>query len=246
MALKPCENMRAARRLLLLQVLLNFRTMQGGGYVFVLWPWLKHADHRENRVRATAGFINSHPVMASLAAGAIRRRLENGDADSNPADLSEWKSSLSGPLGMVGDALIWDRWKPIVFAFGALITLLWPSIDLWLAVAASCLLVYNIPLGLLRVWGVREGYRLGESVLTALHRPVFTEIQKPLGIAGAVIAGLFLGRLLWSAGSGVFFGVPSFAIAFTVTAFGLRRNLSLMYIAPLAVILAFAAGLIIG
>jgi len=56
------------------------------------------------------------------------------------------QSQISGLLGMVGDSLIWDRWKPLVFSLGALIMFWFPRIEIWVGVALGCLLLYNIPL----------------------------------------------------------------------------------------------------
>lgn len=234
MALSARETFGLAWRLLLLQVPLNYRTMQGGGYLFALWPWLRKGEHRSSRVRAASGFLNAHPVTAALALGALRRRLENGDAETHEEELAQWMQSLCGPLGMVGDALIWDRWKPLVFAAGALVMAISPSCGVWLVVALTCLLVYNAPLSYARVWGIREGYRLGASVLSALNRPVFPALRNYLSVAGAVLAGLMFGFLFMTGSRIKTIAALQFLAAFGLTWLGIRRRGLRWYVLPFA------------
>jgi mannose/fructose/N-acetylgalactosamine-specific phosphotransferase system component IID len=235
LALSNRESCRLTRRLLLLQVLLNYRSMQGEGYLYALWPWLRRQENRAARVRTAAGFLNAHPVMASLALGALRRRIEEGETD-----LTSWKDSLCGPLGMVGDALIWDLWKPLTFALGALILLLLPSPLAWLMVAAICVLIYNAPLTWARHWGVREGYRLGANVLSALNHPLFAALPKYLGRAGAVAAGLLLGISLLTGSRMQLAPAAQFVIGFGLIWLALRRRISLLYALPVAMGAALA------
>jgi mannose/fructose/N-acetylgalactosamine-specific phosphotransferase system component IID len=238
-ALSERETCRLTRRLLLLQVLLNYRSMQGEGYLYALWPWLRRSESRALRVRAAASFLNAHPVMASLALGALRRRIEDGDAE-----LTSWKDSLCGPLGMVGDSLIWDLWKPLIFALGALVLLLVPTPAAWVIVAATCLLIYNAPLAWARHWGVREGYRLGTAVLSALNRPLFSALPKHLGRVGAVAAGLLVGISLLAGSRMQLVPAAQFVIGFGLTWLGLRRRIPLLYILPVAMATALAVSLV--
>lgn len=224
MALTDRETLRMVRRLLLLQVLLNHRTLQGGGYLFVLWPWLRKQPERAALAAAAGKYLNAHPVFAALAAGALRRRLETTNGQSGADALEDWQQTLSGPLGLVGDVLIWDRWKPLVFAAAALVLLVWPVSRVWEGVAVGALIVYNAPLALLRYWGVREGYRLGADVLTALNRPAFGVWRQRLAAAGAVIAGLLLA-------AGMFHGIGreplhpvQFSAAAVIALIGINRR----------------------
>jgi mannose/fructose/N-acetylgalactosamine-specific phosphotransferase system component IID len=238
-ALSERETCRLTRRLLLLQVLLNYRSMQGEGYLYALWPWLRRSESRAVRVQTAAGFLNAHPVMASLALGALRRRIEDGDTE-----LVSWKDSLCGPLGMVGDALIWDLWKPLIFALGALVLLLAPSPAAWVILAAACVLVYNAPLAWARHWGVREGYRLGAGVLSALNHPLFSALPKYLGRAGAVAAGLLVGISLMAGSRMQLVPAAQFIVGFGLTWFALRRGIPLLYTLPVAMGAALAVSLI--
>jgi mannose/fructose/N-acetylgalactosamine-specific phosphotransferase system component IID len=244
-ALTARETHQLARRLLLIQVPLNFRTMQGGGYLFALWPWLRTSEHRSERVKAASGFLNAHPVLAALALGALRKRLEEGDAESQPEDLTQWMQSLCGPLGMIGDALIWDRWKPIVFAAGALVLTFAATPAVWLITALTCLIVYNAPLAYTRLWGICEGYRLGAVVLTALNRPIFSTLRNGLNTVSVLLGGLLLGAL-FMAGSGMkAITAAQFIVAFALTWLGIRRRGLRWFILPAAAGVALAIPLIV-
>jgi mannose/fructose/N-acetylgalactosamine-specific phosphotransferase system component IID len=133
---------------------------------------------------------------------------------------------------MVGDAIIWDLWKPLVFVLGALILLLTQSPVAWVIVAAICLLVYNVPLLRARRWGVREGYRLGEKVLSALNSRAFALLPKYLGRAGVAAAGLLVGISLIAGSRMQFVPAAQFIVGFGLTWFALRRRMPLLYALP--------------
>ncbi|HEY3295829.1 MAG TPA: PTS system mannose/fructose/sorbose family transporter subunit IID [bacterium] len=224
MALARGEARRLAVRSLFLQVLLNYHTMQGGGYLFALWPWLRQTGQSPQRVKVSADYLNAHPVLAAFAVGALRRRLEEGDLEKDPQAFAEWQTELCGPLGMVGDSLIWDRWKPLLFSLAVLVMLCFPTLHVWMAVAASSLLLYNLPLFYLRVWGVEEGYRLGTDVLSVLNRSAIARARRVLGVTGAVLAGLLFAVAFDRTLSDSMFYCGQFLLAFSVVLLLTRRQ----------------------
>jgi mannose/fructose/N-acetylgalactosamine-specific phosphotransferase system component IID len=218
------ETHRLGRRLLFLQTLLNYRTMQGGGFLFALWPFLRRRQANHDEVRGAASYLNAQPVFAALALGALRRRLEDGDASRSAEDFAAWKNSLCGPLGMAGDMLIWDRWKPLVWGLAALIVLIVPDLATWAIVAAAALLVYNTPLHILRLWGIREGYRRGVRVLDVLQKPIWARMRKTLTVLGSLAAGWLLAAGLIRSRGESWLPIAQFAIAFGLTWLLLRWN----------------------
>ena len=235
MALNRIETIRLTCRSLFLQAMLNYRTMQGPGYLYALWPWLRNAKRSSQEIRASADYLNAHPVLATLAIGALRRRIENGDVQKNPDEFSKWQTELCGPLGTIGDQLIWDRWKPLIFGLGVLILMWKPSLGPWLGVAVGSLLLYNVPLIWLRYWGIREGYRLGERVLESLDRPrTLIALRRSLGVAGATVAGGLLASGFLRAGlmhdqKFSLFHPIQFLRAFGVTLAGFRRRWPILW-----------------
>jgi mannose/fructose/N-acetylgalactosamine-specific phosphotransferase system component IID len=230
-----------ARRLLLIQVLLNYHTMQGGGYLFTLWPWVRKQKRRAEITRDASGYVNSHPVFASFAVGAMRRRFEESPPLAPPqaeGNFGQWRESLAGPLGMTGDALIWDRWKPLVFAAGAWVLLLAPSVTMWAIVATAWLVVYSTPLYMLRVWGVKTGYALGAQVLSVLRDKRFARWQRRLTATGVVLAGALFGTAILAAAQDDVSRGVQFLVAFAGTLLGLRFRLSAATAAMLAIVAA--------
>jgi len=236
-ALKTGEILRIVWRSLFLQVPLNYRTMQGSGYLFAIWPWLKKGDKRISRVRAASGYMNAHPVTATLAIGALLKRLQTDDAERDPMSFSLWKNMLCGPLGMTGDSLIWDRWKPLVFSLGVLVLVCSPTIATWWIVAPGVLLIYNIPLFITRFWGIRAGYLRGERVLDTLNLPAVAALPRKLGFIGSLIAGALCGLSLFRADDNPLHGVQ-FLIAFFATCIGIRKNVPVVWVLLAAVGLA--------
>jgi mannose/fructose/N-acetylgalactosamine-specific phosphotransferase system component IID len=239
MALKRSEARRLAVRSLFLQVLLNYHTMQGGGYLFALWPWLRQTDPSGKRALASASYLNAHPVLAALAIGAMRRRIEDGDVEKDPEAFAEWQTALCGPLGVVGDTLIWDRWKPLLFSLVVLVMICFPTLTVWIITAAACLLLYNVPLYYLRLWGVREGYKLGTDVLTIVNYPAFARARKVLTIIGAFVTGaLFAAGFMRSVSETLITG-GQFLLAFSITLLGVRRRWSIAWTLLVALLAVF-------
>jgi mannose/fructose/N-acetylgalactosamine-specific phosphotransferase system component IID len=235
------EAHQLARRLFLIQVLLNYRTMQGGGYLFALWPWVRKQKRRAEIAHDAAGYLNSHPVFAAFAVGAMRRELETHPLVpplKQGGEFAAWRESLAGPLGMTGDALIWDRWKPLVLAAGACVLLIAPSMAVWAIAATVCLIAYNTPLYMLRVWGVRQGYALGAQVLTVLRDKRFALWQRRLTVAGAILAGALFGTATVGASQGDVSRGVQFLVALGVMLLGLRFRLSAATAAVLAIVAA--------
>jgi len=224
--------LRLIWRSLWIQVLLNYKTMQGAGYLFILWPWLKRSEHRKNRVGRVSGFLNGHPIFSSFALGAMLRRLSDGDAEQDPQEFDQWRESLSGPLGMVGDSLIWERWKPIVlcimtYAMGFQAYYLYMNLvgnPKWIvADILITLLLYNIPLIAFRWWALERSYESGRNVLALGSHSALPRIQKTLDGSAAFVAGLVLalGIVVSYINASMFF----FVVAYVVTFFLIRLRI---------------------
>lgn len=234
--LSPRDARKIARRAYAMQTLLNLKTMQGAGYLFTLWPLLKTRTDRATAVRVASGFVNSHPIFAAFAQGAMLKRIESGDAKSE-SDFNLWRESLAGPLGLVGDQLIWDRWKPIVFSLAIIPLLLLPTMTTWIAVAIAILIAYNLPLFRLRVYAVQKGYQLGANVLEALSEPWISDARKLLNRWAVVIAGLVCG-VTWAATAGGYWKFSAeFFIAFVVALICTKMQMSI-YLSLLLAMLA--------
>jgi PTS system mannose-specific IID component len=132
-----------------------------------------------------AGFFNSHPYLAGLAVGATARaELEH----VAPEQIDRLRSALCGPLGSLGDRLVWAGWLPFVSALAVAAAVLGAGP---LAVVGF-LVVYNAGHMALRWWALRAGWDHGMRVAAALHAPALQRAARFTAPAMAFAAGLAL------------------------------------------------------
>jgi fructoselysine and glucoselysine-specific PTS system IID component len=180
---------------LFVQVFWNYRTMQGEGFLFALLPFLHRMESdpskRKRLVSLSAGFMNTHPSLAPLAMGAMLRRMAD-DKGIEEESWRAWRESLCGPLGTLGDTLIWSGLKPLVLILGVIGVLLVeaPQQTLWLPLLV--LILYNGPLLGLRFWEVHAGWQRGSEVLRAVDAPFFARSNVWINRVGAALFGLLL------------------------------------------------------
>lgn len=175
----------------------NYETLIGTGFAFTLVPALRlihggdPAALRDSVVRHS-GFFNSHPYLATLAAGAVAR-LEADGVD--PAVVEKFKMAVRGSLGSLGDRLIWMAWRPAALLLG--ICLLLAGAAWWVSVAVF-LIVFNSLHLALRAWGLRVGLDNGLGVASVLRESPLQTLATRAADAGAMLAGLavvlYLGR----------------------------------------------------
>ncbi len=209
----PGRPLRSAfARSFLIQGSWNYRTMLGSGFAFAMLPVLRllfkdDAERMDAALRRHLEHFNAHPYMADVALGAAIRMEADGEDDET---IRRFKVAVRGPLGSLGDSLVWASWLPLV----SLVSLaaVWLSAPAWLAVALF-LVLYNAGHILLRIWGFRAGLREGREVarhLVASRLNVWTE---RLRVLAATLLGLVVGTLVAGLGSlgdaGVLWGVLS-------------------------------------
>ncbi len=177
-------------RLFAVQGAWNYETMLGNGIGFCTEPALrllpggmKGERYKEAMVRQ-ARYFNAHPYFAGVAVGALARaELDN----VSPQLIERFRTALGGPLGSVGDRLVWASWLPLcsllaLAAFGAGARPV--------TVIGIFLLTYNIGHFALRAWGLRVGFERGLRVADALGHPVLRRGPQYLGSAAALLAGI--------------------------------------------------------
>jgi len=177
-------------RLLAMQGSWNYETLLGNGIGFALEPVLRrlpggvHGDEFKAAITRESAYFNAHPYLASVAVGALARAELSGV----PADrIERFRTALCGPLGSVGDRLVWAGWLPlsslvslIVFGLGAR-----P-----LAVVLTFLVLYNAGHFGLRIWGLYVGWTRGLAVASALGNPVLRQGPAYIARAAAAVAGI--------------------------------------------------------
>ena len=179
-------------RLFTIQAAFTYERMLGVGFAFAAEPMLRQLGRRDGGTPAfraalarEARFFNAHPYLASLAVGAAAR----AEMDGVPAErIERLRSALIGPLGSLGDRLIWAGWLPACAAMGLLLVAC--SAGVWSVVVFLAL--YNVMHVWLRVWGLKVGWRSGVGVAGALASP---GLQRALELV-APLAALMVGAAL--------------------------------------------------
>ena len=177
-------------RLLAIQGAWNYETLLGNGIGFCMEPALRllpggvHTPRFKEALARQSRYFNAHPYLASVAVGALARAELDGES---PEKIERFRTALAGPLGSVGDRLVWASWLPFcslvglaVYGFGGGA----------LAVLVTFLGLYNAGHIALRVWGLRVGWNRGLRVAQALGNPVLRQGPHVIAPMAAFAAGL--------------------------------------------------------
>ena len=177
-------------RLFAVQASWNYETLIGNGIGFCVEPALRllpgGAGSEEYRAALArqSQYFNAHPYLASFAVGALARAELEGQP---PARIERFRTALCGPLGSVGDRLVWVGLLPACSFAGLLLFGLGAS-------PLSCVLVflvmYNAGHVALRLWGLQMGWEKGLAVASALGHPILREAPVWLARAGTFLAGV--------------------------------------------------------
>ncbi len=172
-------------RTLIVQASWNYDRMVGVGMAYAMEPLLRDLPGGRTNgryaaaLKRVAGFFNAHPYLTGMAVGALARAEHDGVPE---AQADRLRNALIGPLGSVGDQLIWAGWLPLSAAVGLIV-----------AVIASApvgvvtfLVLYNVVHVGLRCWGLSVGWRTGMGVAGALGSRVVHA-----GLRVGAVAALF-------------------------------------------------------
>lgn len=178
---------RSLLRLFAVQGTYNYERMLGVGVGVAEEPLLRDLADGKYRPAVARGahFFNAHPYLIGLAVGAAARAEHD---DVPPDQIERLREALCGPLGSLGDRLVWAGWLPFLSALTICAIALGAG---WAAVAVF-LIVYNIGHVFLRWWALRAGWQYGTRVSVALHHPFLQKATAVLGTAMAFAVGAAL------------------------------------------------------
>ncbi len=187
-------------RLLAIQGAWNYESLLGNGVGFCIEPALRllpggvHGQAFKSALARESRYFNAHPYLASIAVGALAR----AELDGEPPDrIERFRTALCGPLGSVGDRLVWAGWLP--FCSLASLAIFGLGASTW-AVVAFFLIAYNAGHFALRIWGLETGWRHGLRVASALANPVLRGGPQQIGRVAALATGVAipvaLGRVI--------------------------------------------------
>jgi len=170
----------------------NYEILGGNGIGFCVEPALRQlpggidGDAYKQALARQCGYFNAHPYLASLAVGSLARAELDRVA---PDKILRFRTALCGPLGSLGDRLVWAAWLPacslvalLLFGFG------WGP----LGVAAGFLVLYNIGHLALRAWGLGAGWLHGMKLASALSARWLQRGPQYIGRGAALVAGISL------------------------------------------------------
>ncbi|MEO8562624.1 MAG: PTS system mannose/fructose/sorbose family transporter subunit IID [bacterium] len=177
-------------RLLAMQGSWNYETLIGNGIAFAIEPALRrlpggvHGDAFKIAMTRESAYFNAHPYLASVAVGALARAELSGV----PAErIERFRTALCGPLGSVGDRLVWAGWLPL----SSLVALIAFGLGAGpLVVVLLFLVMYNTGHFGLRIWGLYVGWTRGLGVAGALGNPVLRQGPAYIARAAATVAGV--------------------------------------------------------
>lgn len=199
-------------RLLAVQASWNYELMLGPGIGFAAEPALRAlpggpgGEAYRAALARQSRYFNAHPYLAAVAVGALARAERDGQP---AAQIERFRTAMCGPLGSVGDRLVWAGWLPCC----SLVALLAYGVGAGpLAVALLFLVMYNAGHIGLRAWGLRVGWRNGLRVAPALGTPVLRRGPQYIARAVMCLAGaavpLAMHRALASMLNGPTHGIP--------------------------------------
>ncbi|HVR20364.1 MAG TPA: PTS system mannose/fructose/sorbose family transporter subunit IID [Polyangiaceae bacterium] len=187
-------------RLLAIQGSWNYETLLGNGIGFCIEPALRllpggiHTPAFHAALARESRYFNAHPYLASVAVGALARAELDGEP---PERIERFRTALCGPLGSVGDRLVWAGWLP--FCSLASLALFGLGAGTF-AVVGFFLVAYNAGHFALRIWGLNTGWTHGLRVASALGNPVLRRGPQQIGRLAALATGiaipLALGRII--------------------------------------------------
>ncbi|HXD21714.1 MAG TPA: PTS system mannose/fructose/sorbose family transporter subunit IID [Gemmatimonadaceae bacterium] len=177
-------------RLLAVQGAWNYETLMGNGVAFAVEPALRllpggrDGEHYRAAMARQCGYFNANPYLAGLAVGALASAELSGEPTER---IERFHTACCGPLGSVGDRLVWAGWLP------ACSLLALAAFGLGMRPAGVVLLflgAYNLGTMALRYWGLRAGYREGLRVASALGVPLFRQGPAQVARVAALLAGI--------------------------------------------------------
>ncbi len=190
--LKTVDLFKMLFRCFLIQGSWNFKVLIGTGFCFCALPITRRlsetTEDQKEFLYQHLTFFNAHPYFASWCLGAVAKLEEEAAADNweSKQIIAQFKKTLTGPLGSIGDRIFWNGVKPLASGIGLILALLIG----WYAVIVF-LVLYNIPHFYFRIKGLFVGYKNGFDIVTIISEKPYRRFIVFLSILGAVAAGIY-------------------------------------------------------
>lgn len=186
-------------RSFIIQAVWNYQSMLSIGFCFALSPIGKKLFKSKEKLNAFynrhLNFFNAHPYFSSFALGAIAKIEEELAAKKNPdyEIISKFKNALIGPLGAIGDQLVWGTIKPTSVLIGLIGVVFIVDVQSKIYFIFLLLLIYNIPHIYIRLFGIFMGYKKGFEVTKVISAKKYEMMRDLYGIFGTLSLGIYIG-----------------------------------------------------
>ena len=124
-------------------------------------------------------------------------------AKENPdyEKIARFKNALIGPLGAIGDQLVWATIKPTSVLIGLIGVVFIVDVQAKIYFIFLLLIIYNIPHIYIRLFGIFKGYNKGFEVSQVLNAKNYEMMRDIYGILGTVALGVYIGFSLMKYGT---------------------------------------------
>ena len=194
-------------RSFIIQAVWNYQSMLSIGFCFALSPvgkkLYKTKEKRTDFYNRHLNFFNAHPYFSSFALGAITKIEEELSTKENPdyTIIDRFKNALIGPLGAIGDQLVWATIKPTSILIGLIGVVFIQNIQTKFYFIFLLFMLYNIPHIYIRFFGILKGYQKGFEVSKVMNAKNYEMMRDIYGILGTAALGIYIGFSLIKYGS---------------------------------------------
>jgi fructoselysine and glucoselysine-specific PTS system IID component len=221
----------------------SYERMMALGFVWILKPLTRKlfstVDEQKSFLKRHLLSFNANPYLVNYAIGAVARMEEEKAPEEQ---IIKFKSSLRGPLGAIGDRLIWQNLRPALLTLGLILAVTIGSLG-----ALICWMIFNLYQAYLRARGMVKGHDLGSGLSEELTKGYLQSMIEWSSRLGAVLLGIIFVVKLNQLGirplhpENVIL-LPGFIL---LSVFALRKNINPNYIVliSLALFLLIKAGI---
>lgn len=181
-----------------LQGAFNYEKMQNIGYAYAMIPVIRKLYTKEEDQAAALkrhlAIFNSTPAVTPMIMGITAAMEEQNANENNFAidSINSVKASLMAPLAGIGDSLFFGTFRVIAAGVGISLAkqgnILGPLL-FWI--------LYNIPNFLVRIYGLKFGYKAGVNSLIKLQQNgMMAKLMEAVGIIGMMVVGGMVATML--------------------------------------------------
>lgn len=218
--------LRLALRCLFVQSSWNYRQFQGLGWSVALLPELR-ALYGQDQLAVVLGkylkYFNTNTFLVSSVAGAtVALEAEQCNDREVPIAAHQYAEAVMAPIAAVGDALFWGGYRSLVCC----LAVAFAAYGCWWA-PISLVVLFNIPAGVVRIFGVWIGYHHGAAVVGMVQRGHLADLALVLKRCTIVVLGGVCAVLVHGAHLSLDWSLVSNAIVIAIVAlsvFCLRKG----------------------